>query len=92
MHQQLILLLTIPNKIPKKNKLCLPVLDVDVGLLGPVGVDDVAAPDEDAVLGALHVVHVLQRGRGGVGRRHGSLITLLAACNVTQCSVFNVEE
>ena len=43
----------------------LPVFDVDVRLLGAVGVDDLAALDEDAVLRALHVVHVLQRGRVG---------------------------
>ena len=49
----------------------LPVFDVDVGPLGAVGVDDVAALDEEAVLRALHVRHLLQRG--GVGRRHGSL-------------------
>ena len=42
------------NKNPNKNlHPVLPVLDVDVCPLRPVGVDDVAALDEEAVLRAL---------------------------------------
>ena len=49
-----------PNKIPILS--VLPVFDVDVCPLCAVGVDDVAALDEEAVLRALHVRHLLQRG------------------------------
>ena len=61
----------------------LPVFDVDVGLLGAVSIDDLAALDQDAVRRALHVVHVLQRGV----RRHGSTATPA----MSQCSSFSVK-
>ena len=47
------------NKIPNKNlHPVLPVFDVDVCPLCAVGVDDIAALDEEAVLRALHVRNI----------------------------------
>ena len=81
------------NQLYKNGQTCsffhcliiLPVFDVDVCLLGAVGVDHLAALDEDAV--ALDVVHVLQR-RGG---RHLSGTRGSLPPAISQCSVLTVK-